>query len=147
MLFTSCSLSAIKVVSSVYLRLLIFLLEIWFQLGIHSAWPFAYKLSEQDDNIQPWWNLFPIFHQSTVPCPVLTLASWPGYKFLRMQVRCFGIPISLRILHSLLGSTQWKTLVSQRSSQWSRNSFSRIPLLFRWSSGCWQLDLWFLCLF
>ena len=36
----SSSLSAIRVVSSAYLRLLIFLLQSWFQLLIHPAWPF-----------------------------------------------------------------------------------------------------------
>ena len=30
------------------------------------------------------------------------VASWPAYKFLRRQVRWSGIPISLRIFHSLL---------------------------------------------
>ena len=39
------------------------------------------------------------------PCPVLTVASWPAYRFLRRQVRWFGIPISFRIFHSLLWST------------------------------------------
>ena len=29
-----------------------------------------------------------------VPCPVLTVASWPAYRFLRRQVRWSGIPIS-----------------------------------------------------
>ena len=42
---------------------------------------------------------FPILKQSTVPCPVLTAASWPAYGFLRRQVRWSGIPISLRIFH------------------------------------------------
>ena len=42
------------------------------------------------------------------PCPVLTVASWPAYRFLRRQVRWSGIPISLRIFHSLLWSTQSK---------------------------------------
>ena len=37
-LFSSSSLSAIRVVSSAYLRLLIFLLASWFQLVIHPAW-------------------------------------------------------------------------------------------------------------
>jgi len=33
-------------------------------------------------------------------------------------------------------------------SQWRRSRcFSGIPLLFLWSNGCWQFDLWFLCLF
>ena len=43
-------------------------------------------------------------------CPVLTVASWPMYRFLRRQVRCSGIPISLRIFHRLLWSTQSKSL-------------------------------------
>ena len=30
-------------------------------------------------------------------CPVLTVASWPAYRFLRRQVRWSGIPISWRI--------------------------------------------------
>ena len=42
----------------------------------------AYKLNKQDDNIQPWRNPFPIWNQSIVPCPVLTVASWPAYRFL-----------------------------------------------------------------
>ena len=58
---------------------------------------FAYKLNKQGDNIQPSRTLFPIWNQSVVPCPVLTVAFWPAYRFLRRQVRWSGIPISLRI--------------------------------------------------
>jgi len=58
---------------------------------------YAYKLNKQDDNIQPWCTPFPIWNQSVVPCPVLTLASWPAYRFLRRQVRWYGILISWRI--------------------------------------------------
>ena len=47
-----------------------------------------------------------ILNQSIVPRPVLTVASWPAYRFLTRQVRWSDIPISLRILHSLLWSTQ-----------------------------------------
>ena len=43
-------------------------------------------------------------------CPVLNVASWPAYRFLNRQVRCSGIPISFRIFHSLLQSTQSKAL-------------------------------------
>ena len=49
--------------------------------------------------MQPWHTPFPIWNQSVVPCPVLTVASWPAYRFLRRQVRWSGIPISLRIFH------------------------------------------------
>ena len=65
----------------------------------------AYKLNNQGGNIQPWHTPFLIWNQSVVPCPVLTVASWPTYRLLRRQVRWSGIPISFRIFHSLLWST------------------------------------------
>ena len=83
----------------------------WFQLVLHPARHFTwYKLNRQDDNIQPWRTPFPIWNQSVVPCPVLTVASWSTYRFLRRQVRWSGIPISLRIFHCLLWSTESKAL-------------------------------------
>ena len=48
---------------------------------------FAYKLNKQDDNIQPWFTPFPIWNQSVVPCPILTVASCPAYRFLKRQGR------------------------------------------------------------
>ena len=57
----------------------------------------AYKLNRQGDNVQPWRTPFLIWNQSVVPCPVLIVASWPVYRFLRRQVRWSGIPVSLRI--------------------------------------------------
>ena len=103
---------------SAYLRLLIFLLAIlipacassslWWSL--HSSFSMMYsaqKLNKQGDNIQPWHIPFPIWNQSVVPCPVLTVASWPEY---RRSVRWSGISISWRIFHSLLWSTQSKAL-------------------------------------
>ena len=114
-LFSSSLLSVIRVVSSAYLRLLIFLPAILIPACASSSPAFlmmysANKLNKQGDNIQPWHILFPIQNQSVVPCPVLTVASWPGYRFLRRQVRWSGIPISFRIFHSLLWSTQSKAL-------------------------------------
>ena len=86
-LFSSSSLSAIRVVSSAYLRLLIFLPAILIPACASSSPAFlvmysAYKLNKQGDNIQPWRTPFPIWNQSVVPCPVLTVASWPAYRFL-----------------------------------------------------------------
>ena len=104
-LLSSSSLFAIRVVSPAYLRLLIFLLAILIPVCDSSSptcpmiYP-AYKLNNQGDNIQPWHTPFPIWNQSVVPCPVLTVASWPVYRFLRRQVRWSGIPIHLRIFHS-----------------------------------------------
>ena len=38
------------------------------------------------------FGISPLF----VPCPVLTVAPWPAYRFLRRQVRWSGISISLK---------------------------------------------------
>ena len=35
----------------------------------------AYMLNKQGDNVQPWHTPLPIWNQSIVPCPVLTVAS------------------------------------------------------------------------
>ena len=114
-LFSSSSLSAVRVVSSAYLRLLIFLLEILIPACISSSPVFlmmysAYKLNKQGDNIQPWRIPFPIWNQSLVPCTIITVASWPAYRFLKRQVSWYGIPNSWRIFHRLLWSIQSKAL-------------------------------------
>ena len=67
-LFSSSSLYAVRVVSSAYLRLLIFLLAILTpgyassSLAFHMMYS-AYKLNKQSDNIQP----FSVLNQSIVP--------------------------------------------------------------------------------
>ena len=106
-LFSSSSLSVIRLVSSAYLRLLIFLPAILIPAYASSSPAFlmmysAYKLNKQDDNIQPWCTPFPILNQSVVPCLVLTVASWPEYRFLKRQVRWSGIPISFRIFQFIV---------------------------------------------
>ena len=109
-LFSSSSLSSFRVVPSAYLRLLIFPLAILIPACESSSLAFrmmysAGKLNEQGDNIQPCHIPFPILNQFVVSCPVLTVASWPAYRFLRRQVRWSGIPVSWRTLHSLLWFT------------------------------------------
>ena len=89
-------------VSSAYLRLLIFLLATLVPACASSSPAFlmmysAYKLNKQGDNMQPWRTPFPVSNQSVVPCLVLTTASWPAYRFLKRQFRWSGIPISFRI--------------------------------------------------
>ena len=75
----------------------------------------AYKLYKQGDNIQPWCTPFQIWNQSVMPCPVLTAASWPVYRFLKRQVRSSCIPISFIIFHSLLLSTESKALAVNKA--------------------------------
>ena len=102
-LFSSSLLSAIRVVLSAYLRLLIFLLAVLIRAYVSSSPAFCMllnKLNKQGDNIQPWRTFFPIWNQSNVPCPVLTVASWPAYRFLRGQEKWSGIPISWKVFHS-----------------------------------------------
>ena len=77
-LFSSSSLSAVSVVSSAYLRLLIFLPAILIPACASSSLAFRMmysvcKLNKQGDNLQPWRTPFLIWNQSVVPCPVLNL--------------------------------------------------------------------------
>ena len=86
-LFSSSSLCAIRMVSSAYLRLLIFLPAILIPACASSNQVFlcmysACKLNKQGDNIQPWLTPFPIWKQPIVPCSVPPVASWPAYRFL-----------------------------------------------------------------
>ena len=147
-LYSSSLLSAIRVVSFAYVRLLIFLLVILilacasFSLALHIMYS-AYKLNKQgDSSIQPWCNPFLIWSQSVVPCPVLTFASWPAYRFLRRQFRWFGIPISQNFPQFVVIHTVKGFGVVNKAEV-----FSGILLLFIWSNGCWQFYLWFLCIF
>ena len=103
-IFSSSSLSVIRVISAAYLMLLIFFPSILildcesFSPAFHTM-SSAYKLNKQDDNIQPCCAPFPILNQSIVSSPVLHVASWATYRFLRREVRCSDIPISLIIFH------------------------------------------------
>ena len=113
--FSYSLLSAIRVVVSVYLRLLIFLPAILIPAYASTNPAFlmmssAYKVNKQGDNIQSWCIPFPIWNQSVYPWPVLTVAAWPACRFLRRQVRWFSSPISSRVFHGLLWSTELKAV-------------------------------------
>ena len=69
--FSSSSLYAIRVVSSAYLRLLVFLWSVFIPFYDSFSLEFlmtytAYRLNKQGDNIQPCYTPFPILNQSTV---------------------------------------------------------------------------------
>ena len=143
-LFSSSSSSATRVVSSAYLRLLIFLSASILIPACASSSPAfqmmcsAYKLNNQGDSIQPWHSPLLIWNQSVVPCPVLTVASWPVYRFLRRQEMWSGIPVSFRIFHSLLWTTQSKALAESIKQKqmffWNALAFSMIQqMLAVWS--------------
>ena len=102
-------------------------------------------------------NSFLIWNQSVVPCPVLTVASWPGYRFLRRQVKWSGILICWRIfqfvvIHTVKG---WEgkvyfmlafsfprkpiLVVSSPFSRWLSASEGTSPSS-RLESGSWMVD-------
>ena len=55
----------------------------------------VYRLNKQGDSRQRCHTPFLILNQSVVPYRVLTVASWPSYRFLRRQGRWSGIAVSL----------------------------------------------------
>ena len=95
-LFSSSALPAIRVVSYVYLRLLIFPLAVWIpdcdssSLVFHMMY-LAFKLNKQGDNMEPWHLPFTILNQSVVPSLGLTAASWTAYRCHRRCVKWNGI--------------------------------------------------------
>ena len=104
----------------------------------------AYKLNKQGDNIQPWHTPFLIWNQSVVPCLVQT---------------CFRTCLQIS---QEAGQVVWYSHLFQNFPQFvmiqtvkgfgiinkaELGVFSGTLLLFLWCNGCWQFDLWFLCLF
>ena len=136
-LFSSSLLSAIGVVSSAYLRLLIVLPAILIQACSLSSPAFClmhceYKLTKHCDHIQPCQSPFSIWIQSIFLCLVLTVASWPEYRFLRRQGRWSDISVSWRIFQFVVIHTvKGFGIVNEAEVDIS----SRILLLFLWSNG------------
>ena len=148
-LFSYSSLSAIRVVSSPYLGLLISLLAFFNPACASSSPAFcvmysAYKLNKECDSIQPLSTPSPVWKHS---CSM----SGSNYCFLT----CIQIfPEAGQVVwysHLLKNFPQLIVIHTVKSfgivNQAEIDSFSGTLLLFWWSSGCWQFDLWFLCLF
>ena len=98
-LFDFSLLSAVKVLSFAYKRLSITLLVIMCPVWASSrptVWMVytIYELNRQSDNIQAWHTTFPMVSWSVFPCQVLTVASWPAYRFLTRQASWCAIPVS-----------------------------------------------------
>ena len=95
-LFSSFLLSAIRVVLSAYLRLLIFLPVIWIPACASSSLAFhmmysAYKLNNQGDNIQLCRTPFPVhFSMSGSNCCFLTPASLLASTNSRTKTSSWG---------------------------------------------------------
>ena len=90
-LFSSSSLSAIRVLLSAYLKLLIFLQKILIPACNSSSPAFlmmrsAYRLNKQGDSRQPCHTPFSIINQTVVPYRVQTVAPWPACRSLRKHL-------------------------------------------------------------
>ena len=145
-LFSSSSLSAIRVVSFALSEVVdispgnpdsIFS---FIQDGIsHDV--LCTELNKHGDNIQPCHTPFPILNQSVAPCSVLTVASWPTYRFVSQETSKVvwyshffkNFPLFV-VIHTVKGFS-----VVNEEDFWN-------SLTFLWSTGYWQFDLWFLCL-
>ena len=143
----SSSFSAIRVLSFAYLRLLIFVPAIFNPACASSSPVFlmmysAYKLNKQGENIQPWCTPFPIWNQSVVPCPFLTVASWTCRQI--SQEACQVVWYSHLLKNFPVCCDPHKDFCIVNKAE--IDVFLKL-LLFWWSSGCWQFDLWFFCLF
>ena len=135
MLFNSSSLPVIKVVSSAYLRLLIFPLAILIPSCDSSSPVFhtkyaAYKLNKKGD-IYTVLSFPPNFEP--VHCCLLTAC-----RFLRKQVRWCGIPISLRIFQFVVVHTVKDfDIINEAEVDGFLKPLCLCP------NKCWQFDLWF----
>ena len=128
--FISFSFSAIRAVSSAYLRLWMFLPPVLTPACNLSSPAFlmmcsAYGLNKRGDSRQPCCTPFSILSQSVVPHRLLTVAFRPSYNgFLRRQVRRSGVPISKSFPCFVTTHTQPKAVICQRN-----RCSSEIPLL------------------
>ena len=98
----------------------------------------AYLLNKQGDNRQPCHTSLSTFNPSVVPYRVLTVASWPAYRFLRRQVRWSGIPISKSLLQFVMIHTV---------KGFSIVDSTEIDFFFSWNSLAfsiiqWMLEIW-----
>ena len=95
-LFSSSLLSAIRVVSSSYLKLLIFLLEILIPACAPSSLAFL-MINKQGDNVQPWHTPFLIWNQSVVPMSSSNCCFLTCIRISQEAGQVVFIPICCRI--------------------------------------------------
>ena len=146
-LFSSSSLSAIRMVLSAYLRLLVFLLAILIPACASSSPAFCmmyseYKLKKECDNIQPWHTPFPILNykskkrEMAVFYPLFHLQIYSAFplntcQFLFLKTLTSSI-IKLSRMFAILVPIMWyrKSFPSTESSKQGSWNHPKI-----WSKG------------
>ena len=120
--------------SSAYLRLLIFLPAILTSACVSSSLVFlmmysAYKLNKHGDNIQPWCTPSPIWNQSVVPCPVLTITDTLPNKIHRWQISMW------KFSSHRMSSSISTIMIYHYLFEWSNLRILVTPMLIKmWSS-------------
>ena len=139
-------LSAIRVVSSAYLRLLMFLSAILIPACASSSLVLrimysAYKLNKQGDNIQPWCTPFPTLNQSFVPINynsyIFNLIDWKKTESILTQMSPDPImPISafaFPLWREILTWTEWNfSQVNNDNGSSNSNTFYTViyPVIY-----------------
>ena len=113
-LFNSSLLSAIRAVSSVYLRLLIFLTAILIKACDSSSTAFCMMRYISQINWVTTYSLVLLsqYRTNLLFHVVLSVAPWPSYRFCKRRVRRSVTPMSLSIARSSLRPTQSRAAVS-----------------------------------
>ena len=127
--------------------------SLWPQGPHHARRPCPSPTPGAYSNSSSQW-CHPTISSSVVPFSCLQ--SFPASRsFLRSQFFMsggqsiwsfsFSISPSNEYLVLISFSIDWLDLLAVKYTR--SRCFSGTLLLFPWSSGCWQFDLWFLCLF
>ena len=140
-------LSAIRVVSFTYLRLLLFLSAILIPACASSSLAFCmmystYKLNKQGDNIQPSCTPFPIWNQFIVPCS-------SNYCFLTCRQVLQEAGKVIWYSHIFKNFPQFVVIHTVKVSSIVNEAEVDVFLEFSflWSRRWWKFALWFLWLF
>ena len=136
-LFSSSLLYALRVVSSAYWVFLIFLKAIFIPSWASSSPTFcrmysACKLNKQGDNMHSWHTLFPIWNQFVVPCLVVTVASCPALRFLKIVLHTSKMVLYSHhfknfIQYLVTHTARWFSVVSGRDIFLQFTCFSYVP--------------------
>ena len=106
-----------------------FLWQSWFQPVNHPTpachmMYCAYKLNKQGDSVQPCWTPFPIWNQSVVLCPVLTVASWTTFcQNSPLWPSCLGWPCIAWLIVSLSYASPFTTTRLRSTKGWISTAF------------------------
>ena len=148
-LFSSSSLSAISVVSSAYLKLLIFLQQSWFQLVLHPVQHFSWcTLHISEISKVTIYSLGILLSQFGTSCCSMSNSNCCFLTCIHISQEAGQVVWYSHLLKNfqqfiVIHTVKGFAVVNKTDVDFLPRTF----LLFQWSNGCWQFDLLFLCLF